>query len=101
MVTDIEKKQENWPTFLDHPMSGLEKAVWWTEYVLRHGHTNLLRNPSSDIPWYQFLLLDVTLFFLFTTVAVVYLFIKALQLSKWLIYKLYNTLVKRTIRKTN
>lgn len=39
-------------------MKGLEKAVWWTEYVLRHG-TQHLRSPSADIPLYQYYFLDV------------------------------------------
>ncbi|XP_045479047.1 UDP-glycosyltransferase UGT5-like isoform X2 [Harmonia axyridis] len=42
----------------DQPMKGLEKAVWWTEYVLRHG-TQHLRSPSADIPLYQYYFLDV------------------------------------------
>lgn len=40
-------------------MSGLEKAVWWTEYVLRHKGAKYLRNPGRDLPYYQYFLLDV------------------------------------------
>ncbi|KAK5638201.1 hypothetical protein RI129_012496 [Pyrocoelia pectoralis] len=43
----------------DQPMTGIEKAVWWTEYVLRHKGAKHLRSPLLDIPWYQYLLLDV------------------------------------------
>ncbi|XP_031330447.1 UDP-glucuronosyltransferase 2B17-like [Photinus pyralis] len=43
----------------DQPMTGLEKAVWWTEYVIRHKGAKHLRSPLLDIPWYQYLLLDV------------------------------------------
>ncbi|KAK5641774.1 hypothetical protein RI129_010321 [Pyrocoelia pectoralis] len=43
----------------DQPMSGTEKAVWWTEYVLRHKGAKHLRSPLLDIPWYQYLLIDV------------------------------------------
>lgn len=43
----------------DQPMSGLEKAVWWTEYVIRHKGAKHLRSPLLDVPWYQYLLLDV------------------------------------------
>ncbi|KAJ8959918.1 hypothetical protein NQ317_010523 [Molorchus minor] len=48
----------------DQPMTGLEKAVWWTEYVLRHGNTEHLRNPIVDLPLYKYLLLDVLSFFI-------------------------------------
>ncbi|KAF5301857.1 hypothetical protein FQR65_LT08689 [Abscondita terminalis] len=44
---------------LDQPMTGLEKAVWWTEYVIRHNGTRHLRSPLLDIPFYQYYLLDV------------------------------------------
>ncbi|KAF5269281.1 hypothetical protein FQR65_LT02582 [Abscondita terminalis] len=45
----------------DQPMTGLEKVVWWTEYVLRHKGAIHLRSPFLDVPIYQMLLLDVLL----------------------------------------
>ncbi|XP_074031302.1 UDP-glucosyltransferase 2 [Leptinotarsa decemlineata] len=51
----------------DEPMSGLEKAVWWTEYVIRNRGAKELRNPASDIPLYQFYLLDILGFIFFTS----------------------------------
>ncbi|CAH1119521.1 unnamed protein product [Phaedon cochleariae] len=43
----------------DQPMTGLQKAVWWTEYVLRHKGAHHFRNPIIDLPFYQYYLLDV------------------------------------------
>ncbi|XP_018561622.1 UDP-glucuronosyltransferase 2B31 [Anoplophora glabripennis] len=43
----------------DQPMSGLEKAIWWTEYVIRHRGVKHFWHPNLDLPTYQFLLLDV------------------------------------------
>lgn len=46
----------------DRPMSALETAIYWTEYVARyHGAPNL---PATSIqkPWYQQLHLDVLAF---------------------------------------
>lgn len=40
-------------------MTGLEKAVWWTEYVIRNKGAKLLRNPIRDLPLYQYYFLDV------------------------------------------
>ncbi|KAK4872332.1 hypothetical protein RN001_014361 [Aquatica leii] len=37
----------------DQPMTGLERAVWWTEYVLRHNGTKHLKNPIFDMPCHQ------------------------------------------------
>ncbi|KAJ8959681.1 hypothetical protein NQ318_021872 [Aromia moschata] len=48
---------------LDTPMTGLETAVWWTEYVIRHKGAKHLRNPAADMPFYQYFLLDVIGFF--------------------------------------
>nr|CAH7757437.1 unnamed protein product [Callosobruchus chinensis] len=53
---------------LDEPMPGIEKAVWWTEYVIRNKGAKYLRNHSQDVPWYQFLLLDI---FAFVTAVIV------------------------------
>ncbi|KAF2901096.1 hypothetical protein ILUMI_05091, partial [Ignelater luminosus] len=38
----------------DQPMTGLEKAVWWSEYVIRHKGAKHLRSPLLDIPTYQY-----------------------------------------------
>lgn len=40
-------------------MTGLEKAVWWTEYVIRHKGAPHLRSPALDLPIYQYFLLDI------------------------------------------
>ncbi|XP_063542107.1 UDP-glucosyltransferase 2-like [Cydia strobilella] len=37
----------------DQPMSTLERAVWWTEHVLRHG-TKHLRAPAANMPWFEY-----------------------------------------------
>lgn len=56
-------------------MTGLEKAVWWTEYVLRHKGAKHLRSGAIDLPLYQYFLLDVlgllsAICFLITWIAV-------------------------------
>ncbi|XP_046658306.1 UDP-glycosyltransferase UGT5-like isoform X2 [Homalodisca vitripennis] len=47
--------------FRDRPMSPLDTAVYWTEYVLRHNGARHLRSAAVDMPWYQLWLLDVAL----------------------------------------
>lgn len=46
-------------------MTGLEKAVWWTEYVIRNRGAPYLRNPRADVSWSEFLVLDVVAFLFF------------------------------------
>ncbi|XP_046661719.1 UDP-glucosyltransferase 2-like [Homalodisca vitripennis] len=45
--------------FQDRPMTPLQTAVYWTEYVIRHQGAPHLRPASVNLPFYQYLLLDV------------------------------------------
>ncbi|GLG96693.1 ADP,ATP carrier protein 1 [Gryllus bimaculatus] len=36
-----------------------QEAVYWTEYVIRHGGAHHLRSAALDVAWWQYLLLDV------------------------------------------
>lgn len=45
--------------FRDRPMSPLETAVYWTEYVIRHKGAPHLRGAARNLAWYQEALLDV------------------------------------------
>lgn len=43
----------------DQPMTSREKAVWWTEYVIRHKGAKNLKYPGRNVPFYQRYCLDV------------------------------------------
>ncbi|XP_052751040.1 UDP-glucosyltransferase 2-like [Galleria mellonella] len=43
----------------DRPESSLERAVWWTEHVLRHGGAKHLRSPAANISWTEYLELEL------------------------------------------
>ncbi|KAG8228489.1 UDP-glycosyltransferase [Ladona fulva] len=43
----------------DQKESPLERAVYWTEYVIRHDGAKHLRSAAVDLAWYQYYLLDV------------------------------------------
>lgn len=45
--------------FRDRPMTPLETAIYWTEYVIRNKGAHFLKPASVDLPFYQYLLLDV------------------------------------------
>jgi glucuronosyltransferase len=58
--------------FKDRPVQPLESAVWWTEYVLRHEDTSMMRLHGATQAWYQRRLLDVwALILCISTVAVI------------------------------
>jgi len=54
-----EKVQQMSRTFRDQPLTPLEQAVFWTEYVIRHKGAPHLRSAVLDLAWYQYFLLDV------------------------------------------
>lgn len=56
----------------DEPMRPVERAVWWIEYVLRNGGTQHLRHSWGKLSWIQYLLLDVALAILLTTLAFIF-----------------------------
>ncbi|KAF2892700.1 hypothetical protein ILUMI_13472 [Ignelater luminosus] len=65
----------------DVPMTGLEKAVWWSEYVIRHKGARHLRSPAIDLPIYQYFLLDVIGFLLAVVIVSIIIVYKIVKLS--------------------
>nr|XP_049706090.1 UDP-glycosyltransferase UGT5-like isoform X1 [Helicoverpa armigera]WRX06260.1 UGT33F2A-like protein [Helicoverpa armigera] len=54
----------------DQPMKPLERAVWWTEHVLRHGGARHLRSPAANMSWAEYLELELVLIVLAGLLAV-------------------------------
>ncbi|KAJ8708420.1 hypothetical protein PYW07_010545 [Mythimna separata] len=59
----------------DQPMGPLERAVWWTEHVLRHGGARHLRAPDANMSWWQYLELNLVLTLLISLLILVFIFI--------------------------
>ena len=47
----------------DSPMDPIETATYWLEHVMKFGGDHL-RSHGIEMPWYQFFMLDIMLFFL-------------------------------------
>lgn len=45
--------------FCDRPMSAMDTAMYWIEYVIRHKGAPLIRSSALDLPWYKYYLLDI------------------------------------------
>ncbi|XP_030034161.2 UDP-glucosyltransferase 2 [Manduca sexta] len=45
----------------DTPQSPLERAVWWTEYVLRHKGAQHLKPPAANMSYAEYFMLDFVL----------------------------------------
>ncbi|KAJ0171753.1 hypothetical protein K1T71_012516 [Dendrolimus kikuchii] len=58
----------------DMPQSPLERAVWWTEHILRHGGGKHLRAPAANMSWTEYLELElvvnVALFLIITAILI-------------------------------
>ena len=46
----------------DEIIPGREMAIYWIEYVIRHGGTKHLQLAGKDMPFYQRYLVDVAFF---------------------------------------
>ncbi|KAF4519853.1 UDP-glycosyltransferase-10 [Ephemera danica] len=59
--------------FRDQSETPLERAAFWTEYVLRHKGAHHLRTAATNLAWYQLYLLDVAAVFLAALVIFFYM----------------------------
>ncbi|XP_052741042.1 uncharacterized protein LOC112045617 [Bicyclus anynana] len=54
----------------DQPQTPLERAVWWTEYVLRHGGATHLRAAGAHMHWTKYYAMDVVMLLVFGVLAI-------------------------------
>ncbi|PSN42526.1 hypothetical protein C0J52_16171 [Blattella germanica] len=59
--------------YRDQPLTPMEQATYWVEYVIRHKGAPHLRSAVLDLAWYQFLLLDVIAVLALSVVAIVFI----------------------------
>ncbi|XP_046401574.1 uncharacterized protein LOC124167639 [Ischnura elegans] len=52
--------------FRDQPETPLQRGVYWTEYIIRHKGAPHLKSTASDLNWFQYYLIDVVSFIIFT-----------------------------------
>lgn len=69
--------------FLDRPLTAADTAVYWVEYIIRHG-ANALRSPAMDLTWWQVELLDVGAFLLIVALGVLYILATVVQFMFYL-----------------
>ncbi|KAJ3642483.1 hypothetical protein Zmor_025265 [Zophobas morio] len=67
--------------FHDRLVGPMETAVYWVEYVIRHGGASHLKVAGVDLPWYKYMLLDVGVCILTT-----------LAFSLYVLYKITKTI---------
>ncbi|XP_041972154.1 uncharacterized protein LOC121728109 [Aricia agestis] len=65
--------------FNDKPQEPLERAVWWVEYLLRHGSAKHLRSPSANVPLTRYYEIDLVVIMLVVLVVVFVIVLMALK----------------------
>nr|XP_018911268.1 PREDICTED: UDP-glucuronosyltransferase 2C1-like [Bemisia tabaci] len=88
-------KKVSWRT-RDRPLSPLDTAVYWVEYVVRHNGAPHLRPASVKLSFYQYLLLDV-IAFIALVLFLIYKLIRIVCCSK----SRSHSTIKHTAKKTN
>lgn len=71
--------------FKDRPMTALDTAVYWVEYVARHGY--ILQSSAIDLNMFQQSLLDVYGFIALSVVTVLYLVIFLIRKTKNFVFE--------------
>ncbi|XP_022837181.1 UDP-glucuronosyltransferase 2B17-like [Spodoptera litura] len=78
----------------DQPQSPLERAVWWTEHVLRHGGARHLRGPAANMSWAEYLELELVFTLLFTLLVVITILIVSLRFMLKALHQRVNQYIK-------
>ncbi|KAG6439759.1 UDP-glycosyltransferase, partial [Manduca sexta] len=86
----------------DQKESPLDRAVYWTEYVIRHKGAYHLQSPAKDLNFFQYYLLDVALVFFITLITMYALISLVLRYSlKRLADFMQNWQMKRILNNSN
>jgi glucuronosyltransferase len=56
----------------DQPMNSLDKAIWWTEYVIRHKGVKHMEFAGRNVPVYEQYCLDFVAIFIVCSMLAVY-----------------------------
>ncbi|XP_017013836.2 UDP-glucosyltransferase 2-like [Drosophila takahashii] len=75
--------QEISARYHDQPQSPLERAIWWTEYVIRHKDASHLRAASRDLTFIQLHSLDTLAVLLGLPLLVAVIILKLCRKTLW------------------
>ncbi|XP_014479876.1 PREDICTED: UDP-glucuronosyltransferase 2B19-like [Dinoponera quadriceps] len=85
--------------FVDRPMSALDTAIFWVEYVGKNG--NFLQSPAMQLHWWQRNLLDIYAFLLFVVIAVLLVLRFIFWKIKTFLFRLHMDVKKEMVEKKN
>lgn len=65
--------------FRDRPMSALDSAMFWIEYVIRHKGAKHMKSPAIELSWIAYSMLDVFAFILVGILLIAYVLYKVVK----------------------
>ena len=74
--TKIEKLSR---IYRSRPMSAKQRAVYWIEHVLEYGGDHLM-SSALDMPWYEYLMLDIAALIITIMIIIIWIFYKLLSI---------------------
>ncbi|XP_065159496.1 UDP-glycosyltransferase UGT5-like isoform X4 [Atheta coriaria] len=85
-----KKAKELSARFRDRPMSPMDTAIYWIEYVARHKGAHHMRTAAVGMPLYQYLLLDVFGFLAVCTLSILFIGIYVTKLFFRLVMSMFS-----------
>lgn len=79
----------------DRPLSPIDTAVYWIEYVIRHKGAPHLRSAAQDLAWYQLYLWDVIGFIFIVSSLSVYI---SFLITRFIVNKFVKLVWKKNAR---
>lgn len=76
----VKKAKEMSRRFKDRPMSPLDTAMFWIEYVIRNNGAHYWKNPALKLSWIAAYMIDVYLFILGVTLLSLYVILKVVAI---------------------
>ncbi|CAH2232875.1 jg16634 [Pararge aegeria aegeria] len=75
----MKKAKELQKIWKDRPMSPLDTAMFWLEYVIRNKGAEYIKNPARNMNWFAYNMVDVYAFILAILTIVIALIVKVIS----------------------
>lgn len=62
--------------FKDRPMTALDTAIFWLEYVIRNKGADFMKNPAINMSWIAYSMIDVFAFIFVSLVVLIFITVK-------------------------
>ncbi|XP_046966266.1 UDP-glycosyltransferase UGT5-like [Vanessa cardui] len=75
----MEKVKEISQAFKDRPMTALDTAMFWIEYIIRNKGADYMKNPARNMSWVAYTMIDVYASILIFLIIVIVISVKVIR----------------------